>query len=102
MKIHQLPDGARFEYKGEVFIKTGPMFGTGPNGAQLIPRSAVLRPLSESGASSATPDDRIAKATVERAFDAFSTDCRTLIPEVQRTEFELACERFLASINDEA
>ena len=98
MKIHQLPDGARFEYKGEVFVKTGPMFGTGPNGPQLIPRSAVLRPLGESGAARATANDRVAKATVERAFSAFYGECQALVPGERRAELEVLRERFLASI----
>jgi len=29
MKIHQLPQGARFDYEGEEYVKTGPLFATG-------------------------------------------------------------------------
>ena len=45
MKIHQLPQGARFEYEDEEYVKTGPLFGTGKAGQRLIPRYAVLKPL---------------------------------------------------------
>ncbi|MCX7162613.1 MAG: hypothetical protein NT083_06165 [Rhodocyclales bacterium] len=32
MKIHQLPQGARFEYEGSEYVKTGPLSGTGKEG----------------------------------------------------------------------
>ena len=102
MKIHQLPDGARFEYKGAVFVKTGPMFGTGPHGPQLIPRAAVLQPLGESEATSATASNRIAKATIENAFSAFYADCQALVPEERQGEMALLRERFLTSIDSAA
>jgi hypothetical protein len=43
MKIHQLPPGARFEYEGEEYVKTGPLLGTGKGGQRLIPKYAVLK-----------------------------------------------------------
>ena len=102
MKIHQLSDGARFEYKGEVFVKTGPMFGTGPNGPQLIPRSAVLRPLGESAAACGTADSQVTKAAVESAFSAFYADCQALVTEERQAELALLRERFLTSIDSAA
>lgn len=99
MKIHQLPDGARFEYKGEEYVKTGPMFGTGPHGPQLIPRSAVLRPIGEREATRETRNDVVARAEVLRAFNAFYTECRALVPDKQQTTLESARGRFLASLD---
>ena len=99
MKIHQLPDGARFEYKGEEYVKTGPMFGTGQNGPQLIPRSAELRPLGEPGETHGTRNDVVAKAEVLRAFNAFYAECRALVAGKQQTALELLRGRFLASLD---
>ena len=45
MKLTQLPLGARFEYEGEIFTKTGPMTAASEKGGQrMIPRYAVLKP----------------------------------------------------------
>lgn len=43
MKIHQLPMGARFEYEGQTYVKTGPLLGAGAGGQRLIPKYAVLK-----------------------------------------------------------
>ncbi len=98
MKIHQLPDGARFEYKGEEYVKTGPMFGTGPDGPQLIPRSAVLRPLGEQGNARDSGNELVARTKVLRAFNAFYAECRALVPGEQQRELELLHGHFLASL----
>lgn len=38
--------GARFEYEGNVYVKTGPMTASSEQGGQrIIPRYATLRPL---------------------------------------------------------
>lgn len=37
--------GARFEYEGVEYVKTGPQLASGPGGQKLIPKYAVLRPL---------------------------------------------------------
>jgi len=47
MKIHQLPLGARFEYNGQQYVKTGPLVGSGQAGAKLIPKYAVVKLLDE-------------------------------------------------------
>ena len=45
MKLTQLPLGARFEYDGEIFTKTGPMTAASEkHGQRMIPRYAVLKP----------------------------------------------------------
>ena len=71
MKIHQLPLGARFEYEGQEYVKTGPLFGTGPAGQGLIPKYAVLRPLDAVDASrAAAPSGTVPRAVTgnEAAF----------------------------------
>ena len=46
MKFQDLPVGARFEYQGKVFVKTGPITAASEaGGQQMIPRYADLRPL---------------------------------------------------------
>ena len=99
MKIHQLPEGARFEYKGEEYVKTGPMFGTGPNGPQLIPRSAVLRPIGEREATRESGNDSVASAEVLRAFNAFYAECRAVVPGEQQKTLELLRGKFLGALD---
>lgn len=98
MKIHQLPLGARFEYEGAEYVKTGPLFATGPGGQRLIPRSAVLRPLGEGAQSSSQAAASPSKAQVLAAFDAFYAAAAPLVPDDRQTELTAARERFLAAI----
>lgn len=96
MKIHQLPDGARFEYEGKEYVKSGPMFGTGADGQRMIPRYAVLKPLdavvptTEKKGVSMLP-----RADVLRAFEAFYAECYTLVPVSERLALEAAKGRAL-------
>jgi hypothetical protein len=72
MKIHQLPQGARFEYEGEEYVKTGPMLGTGKGGQRLIPKYAVLKPLGGvEAAPGKTKHDSVSKANALKAFETF-------------------------------
>lgn len=98
MKIHQLPYGARFEYKGEEYVKTGPMFGTGKNGQQLIPRSAVLKPIGEESAAHEERKEWVSKTEALKAFDAFYKACQMLVPVQQHAEMESLRNKFLASL----
>lgn len=75
------------------------MFCTGPNGPQLIPRSAELRPIGEPGDARWTGNDVVARAEVLRAFNAFYAECRVLVPGEQQTALELLRRRFLASLD---
>lgn len=85
MKFHQLPNGARFEYQGKVYVKTSPVVATAEEGGgqRLIPRSAVLKPVSDSSAkppASATlgldPD------VVMAALAQFHDTCARILEEV--------------------
>lgn len=98
MKIHQLPLGARFEYQGEAFVKTGPMSATGSNGAQrLIPKYAQLTVPGEAAPSGGKAGTQRASAVLE-AFEVFYATCAQLVPEDRQTELEAARERFLKAL----
>lgn len=98
MKIHQLPDGARFLYEGEEYVKSGPMFGTGKQGQKLIPKYAVLQPLDAPAGMPEATTALVARPTVARAFAAFYAECQRLLPPEQRTALERARERFLKAL----
>ena len=67
-------------------IRSYYVFGTGPNGPQLIPRSAVLRPIDTRGDLREPRNDIISRTEALNAFDAFYAECRALVPgEQQRT-----------------
>jgi len=36
MKLQEIPVGARFEYQGRVFVKTGPITATAEDGGQRM------------------------------------------------------------------
>ena len=99
MKIDQLPIGARFEYRGEEYVKTGPLFGTGQNGPQLIPRSAILRPIGKPEDAHESVNDRVARADILRAFNAFYAECRALVPGEQQKTLELLRGKFLGALD---
>lgn len=99
MKIHQLPMGARFEYAGQEYVKTGPIFGTGPNGQKLIPKYAVLKPLGETEPPPAEElSGTLERAEVLRAFEAFYAKCGALVPEERREALEAARDEFLMAL----
>lgn len=99
MKIHQLPDGARFLYQGEEYVKTGPMFGTGPGGQKIIPRYAVLQPLDQPAPPPKKTAPMVARASVNRALDAFVTECRRYVPVEYVPALEQARQRFLQALD---
>lgn len=103
MKISQLPNGARFEYEGAEYVKTGPLFATGLGGPRLIPKYAVLKPLGE--ASAATAEDHatlVAKEAVLNAFNAFFAECKAITSEDQRSALEDARDRYLNALDGAA
>lgn len=96
MKIHQLPMGARFEFEGEEYVKSGPLFATGKAGQRLIPRYAVLKPLDGQvlPAREAEKGPSLSRARVLAALDIFCDRCRELVPEDRRSELEAARDEF--------
>lgn len=100
MKIHQLPMGARFEYQGEEYMKTGPLFGTSAAGQRLIPKYAVLKPLGNVDVPPAeAPSETVARADVVKALDTFYAQCMTLVPEDRRTALAAARDDFLKALD---
>jgi hypothetical protein len=100
MKIHQLPIGARFEYEGEEYVKTGPLFATGKSGQRLIPKYAVLRPLDGlPDTQKAKPAETLPRAKVLKALEDFCAQCEAVVPDDRRAELNAARDRFLRSLD---
>lgn len=77
MKFSQLPIGARFEFEGKVYVKTGPIAAASEDGGQrMIPRYAVLRPLDGTAPpAEAVPGSSRDEAAIRQAFEAFWHEC---------------------------
>lgn len=108
MKFQQLPPGARFEYEGKVYVKTGPLTASSQEGGQrVIPRFAVLNPLDGAVSDAAKPSRKLEPGKVFAGFEAFYAECADLLfgqePDVQRARdlrarLEAARERFLMAL----
>ena len=99
MKIHQLPNGARFEYEGEEYVKTGPLFATGKGRQRLIPKYAVLKPLGAAeGAGEKSKSDALSRPEVLKAFETFYAECQSRLPEDQQLALTAAREQFLQAL----
>ncbi len=80
MKFQLLPLGARFEYEGKAYVKTGPLTAAGDGGQRMIPRHAVLKPLD--GAPAEAPrriGRKLDETTVKAALEAFHGECARLL-----------------------
>ena len=100
MKIHQLPNGARFEYEGEEYVKTGPLFATGKGGQRLIPKYAVLKPLGAvAGTGEKSKNDALSRPNVLKAFETFYAECQSRLPEDQKLALATARDRFLQALD---
>lgn len=97
MKIHQLPMGARFEYEGQEYTKTGPQIGSGAGGQRLIPKYAVLKALD--GTPSAAPRGPLARDAVLAAFERFHAACAPLVPEERQDALAAARADFLKAFD---
>lgn len=101
MKIHQLPLGARFEYEGEEYVKTGPLTGTGNGKQRFIPKYAVLKPLGDVGA--VVPDEKdgaLSRAAVLDAFEGFYAECRALVAADRQAALAEERRRFLQALSE--
>jgi hypothetical protein len=99
MRLQDIPIGTRFEYQGQVFVKTGPITAASEaGGQQMIPRYVVLKlldPLPETPpASSRTLDE----TKVLAAFDMFYRTCFRITDDFSRAELEAARRRFIAAL----
>lgn len=81
MKFSQLPIGARFEFEGKAYVKTGPIAASSEEGGQrMIPRYAVLRPLDGSVPVESPKAPRsLDEAMVRKALEIFFQDCDRLL-----------------------
>ncbi|MDD5296854.1 MAG: hypothetical protein PHU46_08080 [Rhodocyclaceae bacterium] len=100
MKFPHLSIGARFEYEGKVFVKTGPMTASSEQGGQcLIPRYAVLKPLDGAQPETKPSTSRqLDEAKVLAAFETFYATCARLADEPSRVELAEARQKFLVRL----
>jgi len=100
MKLQHLAIGARFEYEGKTFVKTGPLTASSENGGQqIIPRYAVLKPLDAPASENKVIRGKLTEATVRAAFDTFYRHCQRLVDENGQAELDAARKRFLATFD---
>ena len=91
--------GARFRYEGVEYVKTGPLFATGPHGQRMIPRYAVLDSLESARVTTlALPEASLAPADVLASFERFCAAIDSAIDGAERDKFEAACRAFLDSL----
>lgn len=101
MKLQHLPVGARFEYEGKIFVKTGPLTAASEEGGQrVIPRYAILKPLDLPATEerTASPAGRLDRRAVRTAFEAFYAEALRLGGSDAEPELAAARERFLATL----
>lgn len=109
MKFQPLPLGARFEYEGKVYVKTGPLTATTKEGSQrMIPRFAVLKPLDEATPAMAPrPVRQLDESAVMAALEVFHGDCLRLLEDAGvgeekgqtlRARLEEGRQRFIAAL----
>lgn len=99
MKIQHLPIGARFEFEGQIFVKTGPMTAASEAGGQrVIPRYATLRSLEAPVVEKISKSGALERARVMAAFAAYDRICAGLVDEASRPQLEAARQGFLAAL----
>ena len=97
MKLQHMPIGARFEYQGIEYVKTGPLTASSVEGGQrIIPRSATLRPLDGQTADQA--GNRLDVATVMAAVEDFHGACLALVDEGAKPALEAARQKMMARL----
>lgn len=89
--------GARFEYEGEEYVKTGPLLGSGKGGQRLIPKYAVLK-VRDGHASPAAPVAAPDRQSICAAFDAFCATCAPFVPADRQADFAAARADFLKTL----
>lgn len=97
MKLQHLAIGARFEYEGKVFVKTGPITASAENGGQqIIPRYAVLKPLDLPAQDDKPGMPRkLPEKTVLAAFEDFYRTCSELLDTSALPALAEARQQFL-------
>ena len=102
MKLQQLAMGARFEYEGVTYVKTGPMTASSDAGGQrIIPRYANLRVLEEPVAESKAPiKGRLEAVRVRTAFERFYRSASDWLAKAGRQNWPRRARRFWTPSND--
>ena len=87
MKFPQLPVGHRFDYQGETLVKVGPMTACNERGGdtRLIPRSAVIVPVTAQPAQAAAPAP-LATERVQAALAGFEARWRGALDDLDETD----------------
>jgi hypothetical protein len=100
LKLQHLAIGARFEYEGVVYVKTGPLTASSEQGgARIIPRYAILKPVDAPQPGSASPERvGLDSKTVHAAFDSFFETCNRLVDESRREALSKARDEFLTAL----
>ncbi len=101
MKLQHLLMGARFQYEGVVYVKTGPLTASSEEGgARIIPRHAILTPLDVPAveANKLLVKGRLEAVRVRTAFERFFESCERLVPEDDRGELAEARQQFFEAI----
>lgn len=97
LKLQHLAIGARFEYEGVVYVKTGPLTASSEQGgARIIPRYATLKPVEmpASEVKRPAPIGLDAKKVIA-AFEVFFESCNDLVEEDRRGALLKARDEFL-------
>ena len=101
MKLQHLSIGARFEFEGKVYVKTGPLTASSDKGGQrMIPRSAMLTPLDMPPVqeTKGSQTRKVTEATLLAAFEEFYGTCSRLVDESGSMELATARQKFLMRV----
>ena len=100
MKLQHLAIGARFEYEGIVYVKTGPLTASSELGGQrVIPRYATLKPLDVPAVDRCdTVKTGLDRARVVAAFESFYACAVEVTDAGGRERLAGAREAFLAAL----
>ncbi len=101
MKFHMLPVGARFEVRGKIYVKSGPLTANDARGGQqLLPRATMVNPIegaSQPGQPPSAP--ALTPQAVRAAFDGFEADYRHRLLQLGSALGEPQAQRLIAEID---
>lgn len=79
MKFQLLAIGARFEFEGREYVKTGPLTASSDGVQRMIPRFAVLKPLDAPVEPVRKSPRNLDEAVVLAAFETFFAESTRLL-----------------------
>jgi len=107
MKFQMLSIGARFEFEGKEYVKTGPLTAVCDGVQRMIPRFAVLKSLDVPAEPARKIQRNLDEAVVLAAFETLFAESTRLLQSLQAdadqsrtslTELAAARQRFLDQI----